>query len=533
MDLKSLAATLESGQQDEVLRALQSYNKQTSQCFSFENEDTETRKVLGTLLIQLLERELQPSCQAACLETVRILSRDKRVLSPFVTHSGLRTLALHAGIGGSLVKVPDQDVMVEALKCLCNLVFSSAEGQQKGAEVGIIVGLARRLRLHREENFMHEIKFLDVRLLFLLTALRVDMREQLAQELRGVSLMTDALQAILGAQWTDPYNLESRPGHLSRQGMELAMEILKVLFNITFNSSQQQLNEEAAASFRQMCAVLRHCLLMRGDDEDITEEFHGHTVNLLGNLPFKCLNVLLTPKVQPGCIEYMGVNMDALSMLLDFLEQRLDRGHKAKESLTPALTLLTQSARIHRPARRYLRAKVLPPLRDVTNRPEVGEHIRNKLVRLMTHIDTDVKHCAADFLFILCKENVTRFVKYTGYGNAAGLLAARGLMAGGRAEGNYSEDEDTDTEEYKEAKANINPVTGRVEEKPPNPLDGMTEEQKEDEAMKLVDMFTKLSRQCVIQPMAVGPDGKLTPLNEVMHRMADQRSSSSSGSDMK
>lgn len=47
---------------------------------------------------------------------------------------------------------------------------------------------------------------------------------------------------------------------------------------------------------------------------------------------------------------------------------------------------------------------------------------------------------------------VSRFVKYTGYGNAAGLLAARGLMAGGREEGEYSEDEDTDTEEYKEAK---------------------------------------------------------------------------------
>lgn len=46
-----------------------------------------------------------------------------------------------------------------------------------------------------------------------------------------------------------------------------------------------------------------------------------------------------------------------------------------------------------------------------------------------------------------------RFIKYTGYGNAAGLLAARGLMAGGRPEGQYSEDEDTDTEEYKEAKA--------------------------------------------------------------------------------
>lgn len=53
---------------------------------------------------------------------------------------------------------------------------------------------------------------------------------------------------------------------------------------------------------------------------------------------------------------------------------------------------------------------------------------------------------------------VPRFIKYTGYGNAAGLLAARGLMAGGRPEGQYSEDEDTDTEEYKEAKARFVPL---------------------------------------------------------------------------
>lgn len=48
--------------------------------------------------------------------------------------------------------------------------------------------------------------------------------------------------------------------------------------------------------------------------------------------------------------------------------------------------------------------QVLPPLRDVTNRPEVGSTVRNKLVRLMTHVDLGVKQIAAEFLFVLCKE---------------------------------------------------------------------------------------------------------------------------------
>lgn len=53
--------------------------------------------------------------------------------------------------------------------------------------------------------------------------------------------------------------------------------------------------------------------------------FLSHTVNLLGNLPLPCLDVLLMPKVQQGSIEYMGVNMDAVNMLLKFMEKRLDR----------------------------------------------------------------------------------------------------------------------------------------------------------------------------------------------------------------
>ena len=43
---------------------------------------------------------------------------------------------------------------------------------------------------------------------------------------------------------------------------------------------------------------------------------------------------------------------------------------------------------------------------------------------------------------------MTRFVKYTGYGNAAGLLAQRGLMCGGRGADYSSDSEDSETEEY-------------------------------------------------------------------------------------
>ena len=55
---------------------------------------------------------------------------------------------------------------------------------------------------------------------------------------------------------------------------------------------------------------------------------------------------------------------------------------------------------------------------------------------------------------------MSRLVKHTGYGNAAGLLARRGLMTGGRGggKGNYSSDEDSDTEEYR----NVDTCTAEI-----------------------------------------------------------------------
>ena len=103
-------------------------------------------------------------------------------------------------------------------------------------------------------------------------------------------------------------------------------------------------------------------------------------------------------------------------------------------------------------------------------------------------------------VYILCSFTVSRFVKYTGYGNAAGLLAARGLLNGRRNScdsqyaSQYSSDSDSDTEEYREAKARINLVTGRVEAEQPDPMEGLTEEEKEREACQLLSMINRLSQ---------------------------------------
>jgi len=46
----------------------------------------------------------------------------------------------------------------------------------------------------------------------------------------------------------------------------------------------------------------------------------------------------------------------------------------------------------------------LPPRKDFKLRPEEGNELRHKLIKLFTHNNTDLKHGAADLIFVLCKE---------------------------------------------------------------------------------------------------------------------------------
>uniref|UniRef100_A0A3B4ZK48 Synembryn n=1 Tax=Stegastes partitus TaxID=144197 RepID=A0A3B4ZK48_9TELE len=405
----------------------------------------------------------------------------------------------------------------EAMKVLCNVVYNSTWAQERFSALRLLCGLIERLSSSVNCSSPSSVQFYELRLMFLITALRPELSTQLHQE-GGVSILTAALESCLDVQWKEQYEcvLDPATPPISLEASQRVTEILKILFNITYSTHRQEPSEDDAALYRHLVAILRLCLMRKCTLTDDTDELQGHTVNLLSALPLQCLDVLLMVPLGPDSKQCQGVNMDCVHTLLMFMERRLESGDKVKEKLTPILNLLTESCRAHRETRHYIRKHILPPLRDVSHRPEEGSTVKNRLVRLMTHLDTDVKHCAADLIFVLCKENVRRFVKYTGYGNAAGLLATRGLLGGQgprTSDAQYSSDSDSDTEEYRQVKDRINPVTGRVEVEQPDPMEGMTEEEKEEEAKRLIMLFNKLSRDNIIQPMGVDAEGKLVPMS--------------------
>lgn len=221
---------------------------------------------LAELLVSVLEQGLPPSHRVTWLQSIRILSRDRSCLDTFTSSQSLQALARHAGIfisEGSVSEPLDMDVVLESLKCLCNLVLSSPVAQMLAAEARLVVRLAERVGLSDESSFPHDVQFFDLRLLFLLTALRVDVRRELFQELQGVRLLTDALERTLGV------SPKGRPPELlPPPEAERAMEVLKVLFNITFDSVKREVDE-----VRLTCTV--GCLLNSSDiGTCIADEHH-------------------------------------------------------------------------------------------------------------------------------------------------------------------------------------------------------------------------------------------------------------------
>ncbi|XP_068162095.1 synembryn-A isoform X2 [Antennarius striatus] len=676
VDLEGIIQCIKQGNENGVQTQLQEFNKEFAQCFFFDAEERDRRKFkknkvrnqtisdsdsdeydqedrnlivrqnLAVVLLRFIRTEVKSHLLRVSLRTLRILSRDKKILGPFITDSALLTVAKLAGLttcdASDEANDPDTDFYdniiaslteakvlqcqtdedeanmevgdqneegctfdedaksdisnansgdldslswlgshrtsinemhrgsihqrvlergrrdrreskmegeeeeldageeaqrKEAMKVLCNVVYNSVWAQERFSALRLMSGLVERVSSSISCSPPSSVQFYELRLMFLITALRPELRTQLQQG-GGVSILNAALESCLEVQWKDQYECVLSPEvpPISLEASQRIIEILKILFNITCSTHRQEPGENDAALYRHLVALLRLCLMRKCVLPDDTDELQGHTVNLLSALPLQCLDVLLMVPLETDSQQCHGVNMDCVHTLMLFMERRLESGDKIKEKLTPILNLLTESCRAHRETRRYIRKYVLPPLRDVSHRPEEGSTLKSRLIRLMTHLDTEVKHCAADLIFVLCKENVSRFVKYTGYGNAAGLLATRGLLGGqgsgtSSSDGQYSSDSDSDTEEYRQVKDRINPVTGRVETEQPDPMEGMTEEEKEEEAKRLITLFNKLARDHFIHAVGIDSDGKMVPMSGLKEDFVTEERESGSEND--
>uniref|UniRef100_A0A182NV79 Synembryn n=1 Tax=Anopheles dirus TaxID=7168 RepID=A0A182NV79_9DIPT len=466
-------------------------------------------------------------CRVECLMAVKVLARDKTYLNETVCVEQLDGLLQLAGIGTPDGCDATEEVQVEALKCLSNMIFQSTKCQEMCLSNASTEGIIRRVKMYKEAPYGYDIKYFDMKLLFLLTAINCDIRAKVRDQLHGLVYLVETLDLFMSQAATFK--------EFSDKDLDLINEVLKVLFNLTVRASDNLVpEEEEATQFHRLVTVLHDLFFYRTLNRDKIVLLHSNIVNLLTSVPVSCYVELVSSlhakhdspvdggDPTGGTVPFEGKNVYVLHVLVEFLRKNFQKAEKKSdqyEMLSPILTVLIKAIRADGVHRRFVRSIVLPPLRDVRDRPEIGKELRNYLCSLLTSPCTQIADLSAELLFVLCKENVGRMIKYTGYGNAAGLFANRGLLGGRTGNGGeqYSSDsEDSDTEEYKQIQHAINPVIGCYEPPKPNPLEGMSEEQKEYEAMELVKLMDKLQRQGLIQPCKIGEDGRPQPVDHIM-----------------
>ncbi|KMZ08945.1 uncharacterized protein Dsimw501_GD16949 [Drosophila simulans] len=553
---------LEAKEADHIPAILDEFNTKNADLLVFDSFRTDNLwHELWLAIFGILDDQRLSHLHTQCLNTVRILTRDEFSLQTNYIEQEVNTLLKLARIEAGSLKLPatpdelkqqeskepqlnwigktpsqaQSEVIAEALKCLCNLVYQSSDCRRQCLRQHCLDAILKRVA----SSMRHPcaLEYYDMKLLFLLTALEPAARSRLQIDLNGLTYMT---------KWLDDKLVEESVGE---EQLNIICELLKVMFNVT-SAPDKSPNEYEIQSLH-LTGVLRELLLRFGDLA--TEKDRAvvtHAINLLTNISGSCLTELTLrcsnaeleshkereqdnekekdteagagAKPRECCSQcFAKRNVRSLDVLLRYLRQSLAQQEaeaSSHELLSPVLTVLVKCARSDRVMRHYLRQEILPPLRDVSQRPEVGQELRNHLCRFLTLPAMILRDLSAELLFVLCKENVGRMIKYTGYGNAAGLFAKRGILDCRRVEGtDYSSDsEDSDTEEYKQQQQGINPVLGCVEPRSKSHLDDISEEQKEYEAMQLVNLIEQLRQGGIVKPAMIDKDGRPQPLEHIL-----------------
>lgn len=419
-------------------------------------------------IVKLVEESQgKSSLVAPLLELIRILARDKRQLDVLLPEAVRLFIVGSSGLVDVKSEVL-QDV-IEADKCLVNTLFNSSAMRQTFEEEAI-PSLLERISALTMANYSGRFQWIntvpeatrnslwlfDLRIAFLTSAHSVPIQASWGSSPAALETFLDIIrQYIAVAEELKGCESEEEASRLAGH-CERAEEAAKVLFNITYKRPDR-LSEKYTNDITDIV-----CSLIKGKNSSPAME--QHAVNLLSTLK---LNIsMLCPKMDTadgGSTEqYDLYDMSFAQALLDAMERKLDDNNNSDSDLLStylgsALKLCTAS----KEARRYCRLNILPPLvaADVTRRPDEGDSLRNKIVRVMMS-PAFSKDLASEFMFVLCKRSVSRLIKYTGLGHSAGLLANSGLLGHINLPKSASDSEDSETEDYKAVEDRINPVTG-------------------------------------------------------------------------
>lgn len=491
------AAVIEEGK-----KVLEKFICENEKTFEYSELDTTYHNKLLDKIFLLIH---QHPLSLECIKITRLLSRDKNLVL------NIKNVDFYMDIFAKLLKEKaelDSNILfskVETVKCLCNWVYLSDKVRIYFKENNLIQIMIDEMKI--TDHAVTDYYFYEIRLMFLMSALEITERNQMLEDDAVATLVKVMKDAVLA-------NSKSYDSSLH---IPIICEVLKALFNITLELSNSTSASIVDDCLHLVCILQDMLVSFYPFNSDEKDDLLTHIAHMMVNMPKTALDGLVVnsneDKEEQFCghpVTYENFEMRSVIVFLDALKLRIqiDNYIEMKEKTMAILTAFCYVCRVNPVIRKYLKQEILPPLQPSDVRPEQFKDLRGKIVQLMTTVDVPLKNMAADFLFVLCKENSQRLIRYAGYGNSAGFLASRGLMIPGmsNADGDYSSDELTDVDD------DVDPVTGAIPKPKDTSFESLSESEKEAEMEKLMCMFDRLKELNVIKPAAVDKDGKITEL---------------------
>lgn len=314
---------------------------------------------------------------AETLGCVRILTRDKEKIVNCVSQEDFEVLIDLGNLGVKKVQGHEDEntqVTVESLKCLCNVIFLSPQCRKFCMKNNAVAeGILQRIKFATTTNY--EVALHDTKLLFLITALEPHSRTKIRDDLNGMVYLTEWLNNKISS-------------YCGTKELDLISEILKLMFNITANPDKTPDGNENEIQYRHITFIVRNLIYKFGELRHPSEKaVIMHSINLLSNISTVCISELINRPESSHVEEdiFEGKCIGVLRIIMNYFRIMLMENPNSREMISPILTVLVKCARSNRVMRHYIRQIALPPLKkkDVLQRPEIGDELRNHLCRFV------------------------------------------------------------------------------------------------------------------------------------------------------
>lgn len=221
----SILENLDSQNEENAVKALQQFCSENEKTFTFFHIDINLRrKFIDVILNELTTKDLGLQFKIHALTALRILSRDKDGLGSLTSEKSsfvLLSLAELIPEGSKPTEscsnevddtrmkteknrdcgvervIAASDVVIEALKCLCNVVYHSSLVRQHCFTNKCTEAIITRVKKWFDNTRLDtNVKYFDLRFLFLLTALENTARVEVVAN-NGFCVLTHALDTCI------------------------------------------------------------------------------------------------------------------------------------------------------------------------------------------------------------------------------------------------------------------------------------------------------------------------------------------------